>query len=215
MIEDNIAQILREIPNHVRVEAAVKTRTPDEIRRARDAGITLLGENYIQEANNHISVLGPIASWHLIGSLQTNKAGAAARLFDMVESLGSLHMAQALDRQCNQLSKVMPVLIEVNSGRELQKSGVMPEAVPELLCQLKGLTHLSVRGLMTMGPAVTDPEELRPYFRETKILFDTLAKDWPMTILSMGMSDSYRVAIEEGATIVRLGTVIFGARQYF
>jgi pyridoxal phosphate enzyme (YggS family) len=219
MIADNVAALLRELPPGVGLEAAVKTRTSDEIAEALGAGITIIGENYVQEADDHFKGLADStkAEWHLIGHLQSNKAKRAAELFRMVETIDSADTGKVLDRVCGRLNKVMPVLIEVNSGREAQKDGAMPENVAALVQALSGLKNIKVMGLMTMGPELHNPEELRPYFRETKTLFDQVAElkipNVEMKILSMGMTDSYKIAIEEGATLVRIGSKIFGARR--
>ena len=219
MIADNVAALLRELPPGVTLEAAVKTRTAAEITEALGAGVTVIGENYVQEADDHVRGLGDCstAEWHLIGHMQGNKAKRTAELFHMVETIDSLPNGRGLDRACARLGKVMPVLIEVNSGREAQKDGVMPEAVEQLVKDLSSLQNTTVLGLMTMGPELHNPEELRPYFRETKTVFDRIAAlkipNVEMKILSMGMTDSYKIAIEEGATLVRIGSKIFGARR--
>ncbi|MCK5585685.1 YggS family pyridoxal phosphate-dependent enzyme, partial [Candidatus Bipolaricaulota bacterium] len=148
--------------------------------------------------------------------LQRNKVKTAVRLFDSIQTVDSLRLAGAIDRECEKMGRIMPILIEVNAAREPQKSGVFPEAVTSLVREIAQLGSVQIRGLMTMGPLVNDPEELRSIFRETKVLFDRVASEEipniSMTVLSMGMSDSYAVAIEEGATMIRLGTTIFGPR---
>jgi pyridoxal phosphate enzyme (YggS family) len=216
MIKDNVAQILSELPSGVLLVAAAKTRNPDEIRQALAAGVTIIGENYVQEAKKAHSVIGKKARWHLIGHLQRNKARKAVEIFDMIETVDSLRLALKIDEECARSDRVMPVLIEVNSGREPQKTGSLPEEVPRLLDELASLEHLKVEGLMTMGPRFGDPEDARPYFVESKKLFDELRSRQSANIelkyLSMGMSNSYHVAIEEGANIVRIGTKLFGER---
>jgi pyridoxal phosphate enzyme (YggS family) len=216
MIKNNVARILSELPSGVLLVAAAKTRTPDEILQAISAGVTIIGENYVQEAEKTHSLIGKKARWHLIGHLQRNKVRKAVEIFDMIETVDSLRLALKIDEECARSDRVMPVLIEVNSGREPQKTGSLPEDVPELLDELVGLEHLKVEGLMTMGPRFGDPEDARPYFVETKRLFDEL-RSGPLSniglkYLSMGMSNSYHVAIEEGANIVRIGTKLFGER---
>ena len=216
MIKENVARILSELPSGVLLVAATKTRTPDEILQAIAAGVTIIGENYVQEAEKAHSVIGKNARWHLIGHLQRNKVRKAVEIFDMIETVDSLRLALKIEQECARLDRVMPVLIEVNSGREPQKSGSFPEDVPELLDDLAGLKHLRVEGLMTMGPRFGDPENARPYFVETKKLYDELeirrSSNINLKYLSMGMSNSYHVAIEEGANIVRIGTKLFGER---
>ncbi len=217
MIEENVKRILAELPDGVMLVAAAKTRTPDEIRRAVAAGVGTIGENYVQEAEDAVSVLGRIASWHMIGRLQRNKVKRAVRIFDMIETVDSIELGERIDRECERLGKVIPVLVEVNSGREPQKAGVFPEDAEDLVRELARLEHLKVQGLMTMGPRFGDPEEARPYFKETKRLFDRLSgqklENVEMRYLSMGMSNTYRVAIEEGANMVRIGSAIFGERE--
>jgi pyridoxal phosphate enzyme (YggS family) len=217
LVRRNIERLRAELPAGVTIEAAAKTRTPAEVLAAVEAGITTIGENYVQEGVEAAAVVGRKCRWHFIGHLQRNKVKKAVEVFDLIETVDSAEVARDIDHRSAGLGKVMPVLIEVNSGREPQKFGVVPEALPDLLRGLAGLANLRVEGLMTMGPESGDPEESRPYFRETKRWFDELGKlDLPgvrMTHLSMGMTGSYRVAVEEGATIVRLGTLIFGPRS--
>jgi len=215
-IRRNVETLRAELPAGVTIVAAAKTRTPAEVLEAVKAGISVIGENYVQEAVAAAEAVGQRCRWHFIGHLQKNKVKKAAEVFDMIQTVDSLATAAEIDRRSAELGKLMPVLIEVNSGREPQKFGVIPEGLPDLLRGLSGLTNLRVEGLMTMGPDLGDPEESRPYFRETKRWFDELARlNVPtvrMDVLSMGMTHSYRVAVEEGATMVRIGTRIFGPR---
>lgn len=216
-IADRVRQIKATLPPHVELVAAVKTRSPEEVRAAIDAGVRIVGHNYVQEVQAMIGQLGAnAASWAMIGHLQRNKVKTAVRLFDSIQTVDSLRLAGAIDRECEKMGRIMPILIEVNAAREPQKSGVFPEAVTSLVREITQLGSVQIRGLMTMGPLVNDPEELRSIFRETKVLFDRVASEEipniSMTVLSMGMSDSYAVAIEEGATMIRLGTTIFGPR---
>ena len=217
MIEENVKRIISELPAGVDLVAAAKTRTPDEIRRAVDAGIRIIGENYVQEAEEAFAALGRIARWHFIGHLQKNKVKKAVPIFDMIETVDSVKLAELIDRECAKLDKTMPVLVEVNSGREPQKSGVLPEDAEKLIRELSRLERVHVQGLMTMGPRFGDPELARPYFQETKRLFDRLSQldldNVEMRYLSMGMSNTYKIAIEEGANMVRIGTKIFGKRE--
>jgi pyridoxal phosphate enzyme (YggS family) len=210
------AALLRELPSGVTLVAAATTRTPEEVRSALDAGVTEIGHNYVQEAAAMREAVGRKARWHLIGHLQRNKARRAARLFDIVETIDSERVAAALSRHCEDLGKVMPVLIEVNSAREPQKAGVRPDDVLDLVRAVGPLPGIRVEGLMTMGPFAGDPEDARPYFRTTRETFERVREaavpGVEMRGLSMGMSHSYRVAIEEGATIVRIGTKLFGPR---
>jgi PLP dependent protein len=210
-------RILRTIPAGVTVVAAAKGRTAAEVAAVIDAGITHVGHNYVQEARQMITpALRDRASWHMIGHLQRNKVGWAVRLFDIIQTVDSVELARAIDRRCAALDIVMPVLIEVNNGRESRKTGVLPEDLDALAVAIAGLEHIALEGLMTMGPRFGDPEDARPYFRATRRAFERLSQSAipgvTMRILSMGMSNSYRQAIEEGATMVRIGTKIFGAR---
>jgi pyridoxal phosphate enzyme (YggS family) len=215
-IADNVKQILTELPAGVKLVAAAKTRTPQEILEAVEAGVKIVGENYVQEAEAAYQVIGKRVEWHLIGHLQRNKVKRAVELFDMIETVDSLKIAGEIDKRCGQIGKVMPVLVEVNSGREAQKAGIMPENAIELIKAMADLKNIRVEGLMTMGTATVEAEILRVNFRETKKLYDQIKQinqpNVEMKYLSMGMTDSYKIALEEGANIVRIGSKIFGAR---
>jgi len=215
-ISQNVQKLLRELPPGVQLVAAVKTRTPAEITEAVQAGVTALGENYVQEGQTHINAVGRIAQWHCIGHLQQNKIKKAVEIFDMIQTVDSPDLAREIDKRCRAIGKIMPVLIEVNSGSEPQKSGVLPEDVITLAQTISTLPNVRLTGLMTMGPALGDPAAARPYFVTTRQVFEDLqAYSLPniaMRHLSMGMTNSYRVALEEGANMVRLGTLIFGQR---
>ncbi|RLE39168.1 YggS family pyridoxal phosphate-dependent enzyme [Candidatus Acetothermia bacterium] len=217
MIEENVKRILSEIPEGVTLVAAAKTRTPDEIRRAVSAGVRIIGENYVQEAADAFAALGHIANWHFIGHLQRNKVKKAVRIFDMIETVDSDGLGALIDRECAKLGKVMPVLVEINSGHEPQKAGVFPEEAEGLVRELGKFKNLRVEGLMTMGPRFGDPELARPYFQGTKSLFDRFnvleIENVEMRYLSMGMSNTYKIAIEEGANMIRIGSAIFGERE--
>ena len=218
MIGRNVNQILSELPGGVQLAAAAKTRQPEEILEAVEAGVKIVGENYVQEAEGAYEVVGSKAKWHLIGHLQKNKVKKAVRIFDMIETVDSAELAREIDKRCAQIDKIMPVLIEVNSGQEEQKAGVFPESVEQLVREISALPNIKVMGLMTMGPRFGNPEDSRPYFVETRKIFEKIKQlDLPnieMRYLSMGMSNSYQIAIEEGANIVRLGSRIFGERDY-
>lgn len=218
MIKQNVAQILSELPNGVELVAAAKTRSPNEVLQAIEAGIKIVGENYVQEAEPAYEVVGNRAKWHFIGHLQRNKVKKAVKLFDMIETVDSAEIAKEIDKRCAQIGKVMPVLIEINSGREEQKSGVFPEKTEQLVTEISSLQNIRVKGLMTMGPRFGNPEDSRPYFVETKKIFDKLKNldlsNVEMRYLSMGMTNSYKIAIDEGANIVRIGSKIFGERDY-
>jgi pyridoxal phosphate enzyme (YggS family) len=216
-IAARVGHILETLPPDVTLVAAAKGRTPAEVKAAIQAGITHVGHNYVREARAMIPALGDSATWHMIGHLQRNKVNKAVELFDMIETVDSWRLAEALDRRCAIIGKVMPVLVEINSGREASKTGTLPEDVDDLIQRLNELQHIHVQGLMTMGPRFGDPEQARPYFRATRAAFERLSA-WnlanvTMRYLSMGMSNSYLVAIEEGANIVRIGSKIFGLQS--
>ena len=217
-IRDNVLKILSTIPEGIQVVAAAKTRNPEEILEAIDSGITVIGENYLQESREVIQEIGDRATWHFIGHIQKNKVKYIVPLFDMIETVDSVELAEMIDRHAENHGRIMPVLIEVNSAEEPQKAGVMPGDVKALVEKISSLRNIQVQGLMTMGPFLEDPEGLREYFRITKVLFEELKEasieNTKIQHLSMGMSDSYLIAIEEGATMVRIGTSIFGERIY-
>ncbi len=216
MIRDRVKQLLGELPPGVVLVAAAKARTPSEVLEAVQAGVKTIGENYVQQTERAYELVGSQAEWHFIGRLQKNKTKKAVRLFDLIETVDSVELATEIDRRCAEIGKVMPVLIEINSGREPQKNGVMPEDAATLAGEISELKNIRVTGLMTIGPYSASPEDLRPYFAQTRQLFEKLKKlnlaGIEMKHLSMGMTDSYRIALEEGANMVRIGTAIFGAR---
>ena len=199
-----------------RLLPVTKYATMDEVRALLALGIDEIGENYAQQARDRMRLLseeGIPVSLHFIGSLQRNKVKYIIGQTKLLHSLDSLTLAEELDRQAGQRGIVLPVLLEINSGRESAKGGALPEDAERMLGYIARLPHLSVQGLMTMGPALPDAEALRPCFRETKTLLDRLAASHCFSvqhpILSMGMSDSFEVAIEEGADIVRVGHRLF------
>ncbi len=218
VVEQNVNQILSELPEGVQLVAAAKTRRPEEILEAVEAGVKIVGENYVQEAERACEVVGNRAKWHFIGHLQKNKVKKAVRIFDMIETVDSVEIAGEIDKRCAQIDKIMPVLIEVNSGREKQKSGVFPEGVERLVREISALPNIRVMGLMTMGPRFGNPEDSRPYFVETRKIFEKVKRfslpNIEMKYLSMGMTNSYKIALGEGANIVRLGSKVFGERDY-
>jgi len=205
--------------NSIKLVAVSKTIGLESIRQAVAAGAAALGENKVQEAFSKRPLLSELpAEWHLIGSLQKNKANRAAEIFDWIESLDDLELAAKLDRACERLNKRMPVLIQVNVGREATKSGIAEEGAAEFAGRVSVFTHLDVRGLMAIPPYTDDPEAARPYFVRLRELAERIEKQKltgvSMKELSMGMSHDFPVAIEEGATLVRVGTAIFGPRHY-
>ena len=209
---------MSELPEGVQLVAAAKARTPEEIMAAVDAGVQIIGENYIQEAERAHAAVGDRAQWHFIGHLQRNKVKKAIQIFDMIETVDSYEIAREIDKRCAEIGKVMPVLVEVNIGEEPQKAGVLPQDTEQLLKDISTLPNIRVLGLMTMGPLSENPEDSRPYFVAMKKLFDRMkALNLPgvdMKYLSMGMTSSYKIAPGEGANIVRVGTKIFGERKY-
>ena len=176
MIAQNVAEILGELPEGVQLVVAAKTRSPQEILQAVEAGVRIAGENYVQEAERAYQVVGNRAEWHFIGHLQKNKVKKAVSIFDMIETVDSAEIAREIDKRCSQIGRVMPVLIEVNSGREKQKAGVLPEKVEQLVREISALPNIRVMGLMTMGPRFGNPEDSRPYFVETRQIFAKIKK---------------------------------------
>ena len=205
-------------PHSVRLVAVSKTKPADSVLDAIEAGATIFGENYIQEAQDKISTLAahPV-SWHFIGHLQTNKAKFAVKLFDLIHSVDSLKLARQLDREAEKHNKIQNVLIQVNVGKEASKSGVSSEDTVSLIEEISKLPNLSIRGLMTMPPFFDDPDRARPYFKELADLRHHIrSRNIPnvrMDELSMGMTGDFKVAIECGSTLVRIGTAIFGRRN--
>jgi len=227
-ITANYQKIRSEIPSNVRIIAAAKTRTTREIEEIIDAGITDIGENYVQEAEDVIKSLEPAKvkkiNWHMIGHLQKNKINKAIPIFDLIQTVDSLKLAQEIDKRVRKSGKeFISVLLEINIGSEFSKYGIRPAEhqdfetyMEELAMEVSLLPHIRLEGLMTMGPLTGDPENVRPYFKSVKKIFDNLTRldlnRVNMKYLSMGMTNSYKVAIEEGANVVRIGTAIFGPR---
>jgi len=226
LVERNILRIREDMadaalrrgrdPSLVRLMAVTKTVDDERIREAIAMGVCLIGENYVQEAQRKIPLLGEGLEWHMIGHLQTNKSKYVVRLFHMIQSVDRIELARELDKRCGAAGVVMPILVEVNTGDELSKSGVSLREALSLVETVSAFKNLSIEGLMTMPPWFSDPEEARPFFRSLRELRDRIAeREIPgvqMTELSMGMSGDFVVAVEEGATIVRIGRAIFGQR---
>jgi len=203
-------------PSEVRLMGVTKTVGDDRILQAIEAGIDIIGENYVQEAKRKIELMGKSVEWHFIGHLQSNKARYAVRLFDMIHSVNRVSLAEELNRRAAAAGVVCRVLVEVNLAGEESKSGAPPEEAPGLVRAVSQLANLSVRGLMTMAPWYEDPEKARPCFAGLRGLRDRIdAEKIPnvtLRELSMGMTDDFEVAVEEGSTIVRIGRAIFGER---
>ena len=225
-IAENLARVRERIdaaarrsgrdPESVRLVAVSKTVDAERVRQAIEAGAKIFGENYVQEAQKKIEVLGHEVAWHFIGHLQTNKAKVAAGLFDFIHSVDSQNLAQELGRRAKLRGKVLPVLLEMNLAGEVTKFGAQEKEILLLAEKLSEMEGIEVKGLMTMPPFFEDPEASRPYFVELRKLGERLAKEKipriSMEELSMGMSNDFEVAVEEGATLVRVGTAIFGPR---
>jgi pyridoxal phosphate enzyme (YggS family) len=212
-IEEAARKIGRDT-NEIKLVAVSKTVEVARIMEAIEAGVSILGENYVQEAQKKIEEIGRPVSWHFIGHLQTNKAKYAIRLFDMIHSLDSIPLAEELNRRAEQADRVMEVMIEVNLSKEATKFGTDEEVVVNLAKRIQNLNHLSLEGLMTMPPYFDSPELSRPYYIALRELKEKMVKEGvPMKDLSMGMSNDFEIAIEEGATYVRVGTAIFGPRK--
>jgi len=222
MVLDSIERAAQKVgrsASSVELVAVSKTIGVEPIRQAVAAGAMALGENKVQEASSKRPLLSELpVEWHLIGSLQKNKANRAAEIFDWIESLDDFELASRLDRACERLNKRMLVLIQVNVGREASKSGIAEEEAADFAGRVSAFKHLEVRGLMAIPPYSEDPEESRPHFIRLRELAERIESQKltgiSMKQLSMGMSHDFPVAIEEGATHVRIGTAIFGPRQY-
>ena len=204
--------------NAVRLVAVSKTVSAERVRQAVQGGITTLGENYIQEARDKIEALQDLSpSWHFIGHLQRNKAKVAVRLFDLIHSVDSIRLAREIDRQAAKQGKTQDVLIQVNTGKEASKSGVYLEEALALVREAGRMENIAIKGLMTLPPYFNAPDKVRPFFRDLRELQERIqAQTLPgvtMEELSMGMTGDFEAAIQEGATLVRIGTAIFGERS--
>ncbi len=205
-------------PDSIRLVAVSKTVPAETVKDAIEAGATILGENYVQEAREKFDKLVhyPV-SWHFIGHLQSNKAKYAVRLFDLIHSVDSLKLARALDKEAQKVEKIQLILVQVNISGEDTKSGISAEEIPGLISEISQLKNLSIKGLMTMPPYFYQPEKVRPYFAALRELRDRLKEqavpNVSMDELSMGMTGDFEVAVTEGATLVRIGTAIFGERK--
>ena len=223
-IKENLQRVMGRIekaarrvgrdPKEIKLVAVSKTVDAARIKEAIEAGASILGENYVQEAQKKIEEIGKPVAWHFIGHLQSNKAKYAVHLFDMIHSVDSLLLAQELNKRAEQADLVMKVLIEVNISGEATKFGADEEKVFSIVRGIVKLGHLSLEGLITMPPYFDLPEMSRPYYTKLRELKERMVKEGiPMKELSMGMSNDFEIAIEEGATYVRVGTAIFGERK--
>ncbi|MFC1752537.1 YggS family pyridoxal phosphate-dependent enzyme [Thermoproteota archaeon] len=222
-IKNNIAALKQEIPSSIKIVLACKTRSAEEIESAIDAGITDIGQNYVQEAETMRQALGEKARkvrWHMIGHVQKNKINKILSLFDVIQTVDSFKCASEINKRAQVMEKVMPVYLEINIADEPNKAGIKPDisVIEALIHDMSKLPFLKLEGLMTMGPLTDDSQAIRPYFKKMNAIFNDVKRiSYPnvdIRELSMGMSDSYLTAIEEGATIIRPGTIIFGKRQY-
>jgi hypothetical protein len=228
LIKENLDRIRQRIasaaiacgrdPLSVRLVAVSKTRTADDIRAAAKAGAFLFGENYVKEAVEKIAFLSDLdTSFHYIGHLQSNKAKVAVRMFDLIHSVDSVGLAMELDKQAKKSGKIQKILVQVNTGMEQSKSGVYNTDLEQVIQDISTLENITVRGLMTIPPFDADPETVRPFFRALRLASERIKLlDLPsirMDELSMGMTGDFETAIEEGATLVRIGTAIFGERS--
>jgi pyridoxal phosphate enzyme (YggS family) len=225
-VRERIEQVRRRIaeaagrsgrdPNDVQLVAVTKAVAVSQIREALDAGLKVFGENRIQEAKGKVALLSsPSIQWHLVGTLQTNKSKLAVELFELIHSLDSVKLAASMDRHGAALRKQVRALIEVNLEGESDKSGLHESELLPLLQACRAYAHLTIEGLMAIPPFHRNPQDVRPYFRRLRLLRDRAADthpDFRLRHLSMGMSNDFEVAIEEGATLVRIGTAIFGNR---
>jgi len=201
-------------PSSVTLVAVSKNHPALSVDDALRLGVKIFGENRVQEAKAKIPACSGRARWHLIGHLQSNKARDAVQFFDMVESVDSLHLAEELNRRAEQAAKHLPILLQANIAAEATKFGYPPEKLLEDLSALQQLSHLEIQGLMTIAPWTPDPERVRPVFRKLREIKEQCESRLgaPLPHLSMGMSGDFEVAIEEGATLVRIGTALFGPR---
>jgi len=227
-ITGNYRKIREEVPESVTIVAAAKTRTPEEVAEIIEAGVSDIGENYVQEAQEMHTALGEkahLVRWHMIGHLQKNKINKALPLFDVIQTVDSMKRARDIDKRVEKAGKtVIPVYLEINIGNEDSKDGIKPEEhepfeefMEHAAEEIAQLEHLRLEGIMTMGPRFGDPEKSRPYFRRTRKIFENIRNlGFPgveMNTLSMGMTNSYKVAVEEGSTMVRIGSAVFGPRD--
>ncbi len=227
LLEENIANIKSRIkfaaeragrnPKNIDIVAVTKTITPEIIQKAVDSGLVLLGENRVQEARDKKELVNGNVQWHLIGHLQRNKVKMALDLFSMIQSVDSLPLAEEIQKRAEQIQQTIDVLVQVNIGREKTKYGTDPDNTKSFIEKIALFPNLKVRGLMAIAPFKQNPEDVRPYFRQLREIFENIKQthidNVNMEYLSMGMSNDFEVAVEEGANMLRIGTGIFGARE--
>ncbi len=217
-ILENIQKICEKIgrsPDEIKILGAAKKQSSEKVKIAFELGVKLIGENYVQEAEKKISELKDLPiEWHFIGRLQTNKVKKAIKLFSLIQTLDKKKLAQEIQKQAEKNNLIVPVFIEVNIGKEPTKGGVEPEKLEEFIEEIKDLNRIKIKGLMCLPPYEEDPEKVRPYFKKMREFFEKIKPymDSEFKELSMGTSNDYCVAIEEGATIIRIGESLFGKR---
>lgn len=215
-VRDRIRKAVRQAgrdPEEIELVAVTKTVTVEAIKEAVAAGIKIIGESRIQEAEEKFAEIGTKVKWHLMGHLQTNKVKKALGIFDLIHSVDSLRLAEAINKEAQRTGKIQPILIQIKTTFTQTKFGFEEEKLKEAAARISALPYLQVQGLMTIGPLVGDPQEARPCFGRLKRLFEEIKEEWPMKCLSMGMTNDFEVAIEEGANLVRIGRGIFGERE--
>ncbi|MDI6861716.1 MAG: YggS family pyridoxal phosphate-dependent enzyme [Caldisericia bacterium] len=209
----NVEKLINEVPDYVKIVGVIKNRTIDEINLAIKGGIKILGINYVQDAIKIYDFFKNKTELHLIGHLQTNKINKAIKLFNKIQTLDSLHLAYEINKRVEKENKIFPVFIEINVAKENSKYGIYPENIYEFADKLKIFNNILIEGIMTMGPNVSDEKVLRKFFKETRVIYENLKKlnyeNFDLKYLSMGMSDSYKIAIEEGSNMIRIGRKIF------
>ncbi|MBT7705887.1 YggS family pyridoxal phosphate-dependent enzyme [archaeon] len=222
-IKENYERILGEIPGNVKLVVVIKGRTAEEITEAITAGAKYIGGNYVQETSelhDKLKNRPEKIEWHTIGHLQSNKINKALSFSDTIQTIDSYEKADMINQKSARLGKITNTYLEINIGEETSKHGVTPEYenIKDIIMKISKLENIKLTGLMTMGPTVGSQEELRPYFKKMKEIFDKISNlnipNADMETLSMGMSKSYKIAIEEGSNMVRIGTAIFGERNY-
>lgn len=203
-------------PDNIHIVAVTKNISSEKIQKAVDEGLVILGENRVQEALTKFEVVKSDVQWHLIGHLQKNKVKRAISMFSMIQSVDSMSLAEEINKRAKQIEQTIDILVQINIGREKTKYGIDPDEAVNFLEGLAMLSNLNVKGLMAIAPFKQNPEEVRPYFRHLREIFEIIKqksiKNVHMDYLSMGMSGDFEVAIEEGANMIRIGTGIFGAR---
>ncbi|HKZ21884.1 MAG TPA: YggS family pyridoxal phosphate-dependent enzyme [candidate division Zixibacteria bacterium] len=226
-IEENLSRLRAKIlqacerikrdPQEIKIVAVTKNVAVEKINEAIACGIEIIGENKVQEAQAKYEKMDKKVLWHLIGHLQTNKVKKSLEIFDMIQSVDSLKLAQEIDRRAKEKNKIFPILIEVNTSGEPTKYGVKPEQTENLIREMQGLENLNIKGLMTVGPASEDKQKARQAFRQLKMIYEKLENvkmsNVELEHLSMGMSSDFEEAIEEGSNMLRIGTAIFGPRS--